>query len=303
MWALNGILARFLLDDGVSAWRLSQMRSALSWAILVVVLLATTHGRRLLKVDRRDVPLLAFVGVAGLALVHATYFLAIERLQIGVALTIQYMGPLLVLLWLKLAHKRQLNANLWGAAALSVGGCFLVVRAYDPGALNVLGVVAAIGAAVAFAIYVVGSEQAGQRYRAVTTLAYAFGFATLFWALVQPVWTFPTQHFDSAENVALGLGVAVVGTLLPFVLMVTAVRHIPAARAAVVATLEPVLAAILAWIVHDEVLSAPQILGGLIVVAAVVWVQTQPVAPEAEAAPTIRPETVDAPLPAAITRR
>jgi drug/metabolite transporter (DMT)-like permease len=283
MWALNGSLARFLLDDGVDALRLSQLRSTLSWLILVVMLLVGQPGR--LRVEREDVPRLAVIGIVGLAGVHATYFFAIDRLQIGVALTIQYLGPLLILLWLALVHKRQLGRGLWGAAALSAVGCFLVVRAYDVGGLDALGIAAAFGAAVTFAFYLVGTEQLGRRYEPTTTLVYAFGFATALWLVVQPAWSFPFGHFDSLDNVLYGLGVAIVGTLVPFVLMVSAVRHIPASRAAIVATLEPVLAAIFAWLIHDEALSPAQIAGGLLVVAAVVWVQLQRVSHEVEAAP------------------
>jgi drug/metabolite transporter (DMT)-like permease len=283
MWALNGSLARFLLDDGVGALRLAQLRSALSWVILVGVLAATRPG--LLRVQRRDVPRLAFLGIAGLALVHATYFFAIDRLEIGVALTIQYLGPLLILLWLRLAHGRRLARGLWGAAALSLAGCFLVVRAYDVGGLDWLGLAAAFGAAITFAIYLVASERAGRRYEPVTTLAWAFGFATLFWLVAQPLWDFPYHRFHSLGHLALGLGVVVVGTLLPFIAMVAAVRHIPASRAAVVATLEPVLAAVFAWAIHGEGLAPVQVAGGLLVVAAVVWIQLQRVIGEEESAP------------------
>jgi drug/metabolite transporter (DMT)-like permease len=283
MWALNGSLARFLLDDGVDPLRLSQLRSTLSWAILIVALAAARPG--LLRVKREDVPRLAFVGIVGLAGVHATYFFAIDRLQIGVALTIQYLGPLLILIWLAVVHKRDLGRGLWGAAGLSAVGCFFVVRAYDIGALDALGIAAAFGAAVTFALYLVGAEQLGRRYEATTTLVYAFGFATAFWAIAQPLWAFPLDRFASLDNVLYGLGVAVIGTLVPFVLMVSALRHIPAPRAAIVATLEPVLAAGFAWLIHGEALSPGQIAGGLLVVAAVIWVQMQRVSHEAESAP------------------
>src|SRR5919198_3306062 len=111
LWALNGSLARFLLDDGLPALRLAQLRSLIAFVILVAVLAA--KRRDLLRIRREDVPRLAFFGVAGLALVHATYFLAISRLDIGVALVIQYLGPLLLLLWLRLAHRRRLPRTLW----------------------------------------------------------------------------------------------------------------------------------------------------------------------------------------------
>src|SRR5712691_563833 len=80
MWALNGSLARFLLDDGLPALRLAQLRSLVSFLLLAGALALTR--RDLLRVDREDLPRLAFMGIAGLAGVHATYFLAIHRLQI-----------------------------------------------------------------------------------------------------------------------------------------------------------------------------------------------------------------------------
>jgi len=118
-----------------------------------------------------------------------------------------------------------------------------------------------------FGIYMVGSERQGRRHEPVTTLFWAFAFASLFWALVTPWWSFPFDQLASAGDAALGLGVIVVGTLLPFTLMVSALRHIPAPRAAVVATLEPVLGAVFAWLIHDEALAAVQIAGGAVVIA------------------------------------
>ena len=289
MWAMNGSLARFLLDDGVKADRLSQLRSTGSWLILLAVLLAVRPGA--LRVDRRDLPALAFIGIVGLAGVHATYFVAIDRLEIGVALVIQYLGPLLLLLWLRFFHGVRLPGGLWAAVALSLLGCFFVVRAYDAESLDALGVLAAFGAAVTFAIYMRGAERAGQMYEPATTLFWAFGFASLFWAAVNPWWAFPAGEFEGSENVLLGLGVIVIGTLLPFVLMLAALRQIPAHRAAVVATLEPVLAAIFAWVIHDEALSAPQLAGGALVIAAVVWVQSHRPDLASEAAPPLRAAT------------
>ena len=168
---------------------------------------------------------------------------------------------------------------------LSLVGCFFVVRAYDAGSLDGLGVAAALTSAVAFALYMVGSERAGHRLEPTTTLVWAFGFATLFWTLVQPWWGFPLERFDSLDSAALGLGVIFVGTLVPFVCMVAALRHIPAPRAAVVATLEPVLAAVFAWVIHDEALAAVQMAGGVVVLAAVIWVQTHRLNVDAEAVP------------------
>jgi drug/metabolite transporter (DMT)-like permease len=283
MFAVNGSLARYLLDDGVSAEHLSQLRVTVAFVLLAGTLALV--DRRRLRIARADVPRMAWLGLAGVAIVQLSYFLAIERLPISVALVIQFTGPLMVLLWLRLAHGRRLRPSLYGAVALSVAGSALVVEIYDAGAIDGLGVVFSLVAAVTFAIYLIGFERAGHSYDAFTTLTWGLGFATLFWLLVSPPWTFPLGDFDGVRNAALALGVVVIGTLAPFLLNLSALRHLPAARVGVVATLEPPLAAVVAWIVHGEALAGIQIAGGLMVVAAVAWVQSHPPSPEVEAVP------------------
>ena len=283
LWALNGSLARFLLDDHMPPARLAELRSVCTFLVLAAGL--GFARPRLLAVRRRDIGRLTILGVVGLAGVNAFYFAAIARLQIGVALTIQYLGPLLLLLWLKLAHRRALAPGLWGAAALSAFGCLLVVRAYQPGALDGIGIAEAFAAAITFAVYLFASEQAGQRYAPATTLAWGFGLASVFWAITQPPWSFPLHTLSSPRELAFAAYVAIGGTLIPFACMIAAVRHLPAPRAAVVATLEPVLGAVLAWPIHGQALSAVQIAGGLVVIGAIVWIQSQRPALEVELAP------------------
>ena len=118
MFAVNGSLARYLLDDGVSAAHLSQLRVTVAFVLLAGALVLV--DRRRLRIARADVPRMAWLGLAGVAIVQLSYFLAIERLPISVALVIQFTGPAMVLLWLRLAHGRRLRPSLYGAVALSV---------------------------------------------------------------------------------------------------------------------------------------------------------------------------------------
>jgi drug/metabolite transporter (DMT)-like permease len=272
MWAVNGSLAKLVLDEGVDALHLSQIRATVSFLLLLGFLAA--FKREDLKVRRREIPALALLGIGCLAFIQSTYFLAIDRLDVGVALAIQYTGPLLLLLYLRFFKRQPLAPSLWGAVGLSAVGSFFVVQAYDAKGIDGIGIAWAVMAAIGFAFYLVLSENAGKLHKAHTTLTWAFGFTSLFWLVVRPPWTFPLDAFGEPRTVLLALGVAIVGTLIPFVLIVASVRHIPAPRAAVVATLEPVLAAILAWPILDQKLEAPQIAGVCIVVAAVIWVQS-----------------------------
>jgi drug/metabolite transporter (DMT)-like permease len=132
--------------------------------------------------------------------------------------------------------------------------------------------------------------------------------ATLFWLVAAPLWTFPAHILSSPRNLSFAAYTVIGGTLIPFVCMITALRHLPAPRAGVVATLEPVLGAVLAWPILKQALLPIQIGGGLVVIGAVVWVRMQRSAVDAELAPTLgtlgrrraaRPAAKPAPRPAA----
>ena len=273
--ALNGSLARYLLDDGMSAARLSQLRSAVAFLLLLGGLAAVRAGARL-RIARADVLKMAWLGIAGIALVHASYFLAISRMDIGVALVIQYTRARaaagLAACRARAPARRRRCGRRSRSRSRAARSSSTRPSGFDD--LDAIGVLAALAGAVTLAIYLVSSERAGQRYDAFTTLVWGFGFATLFWLLVAPVWTFPFELLGSARNLALAFGVAVIGTLVPFLLVVTALRHLPAPRVAVVAMLEPVLASVIAWGLHDQALAATQIAGGVVVLVAIAWVQT-----------------------------
>lgn len=283
LWAINASIGSELMDRGLGWAPLSQLRVAGAFVLLAAGL--AIFRRDLLRVERSAVPELALLGVFALAPVQATYFLAIDRLEVGPAVTIQYLAPLLVLLWLRLWLGRAIPSGLWYAVALSVAGCFFVVEAYSASSLDALGVVAAFASALTFATYMVLSERAGAHLSPFTTITYGFGFATLTWAVAQPWWLFPFDELGSARDGLLAAGVVVIGTLLPFLALVAAVALIPAARAGVVATLEPVLATLFAWVLLGEALAGFQVMGVVFVAAAVVWVQLHRPDLEAEAAP------------------
>ena len=220
---------------------------------------------------------MAWLGVAGIALVHATYYLAIERMDIGVALVIQYLAPALLLIWATVVHRVHAPKRLWAAVALSVVGCALVVDApAGTGNLDGLGVLAAVGGHGHAGDLPHRLPARGAALRRVHHAGLRVRLRDAVLARRAAGLDVPLGPAGLRRNVALALGVAVIGTLVPFLLLVTALRHLPAAKVAVVATLEPVLASVMAWFWLDQALSATQITGGLVVLAAVTWVRRTP---------------------------
>jgi drug/metabolite transporter (DMT)-like permease len=209
--------------------------------------------------------------VAGVSYV---YYLAIRLIPIGVALVIEYTGPILLLLWARL-RGRAVGGRLWLAAGLALVGCFFVAGVYDAGTreLNGLGLALAALDAVIFAVYFALAERISRSYPTPTLLVWGFGFAALGWSVARPIWTLPwtTTPLEFWVQILL---VVLIATLIPFALELVAVSLIPAARVGLVTTSEPVVAAAAAWLALGEQLAPLQIAGGTVVIVAIVIAQS-----------------------------
>jgi drug/metabolite transporter (DMT)-like permease len=285
-WSVNAAVAKVVVDSGgLSPLRLSQLRA--TGAGLVLFLAVAAIRPRTLRITPGEVAFLAIFGIAGLAFVHFLYFTAITHLDIGIALVIQYIAPVLVALWARFFVHEPVRRRLWFALALALTGLTLVVEVWSGGTLDGVGVAASLGGACAYALYILMAERSLHRGRDVfSLLAWGFAFAALFWAIAQPWWTFPAdilrQDADllgrlagtSAQVWLLIAYIVLFGTVIPFILMITALHYIPATRATLVAMAEPVLAGFVAYAWLEEDLGALQILGGMLVLAGIVLAQT-----------------------------
>jgi drug/metabolite transporter (DMT)-like permease len=287
LWSLNAVVAKVVLDSaGLSAMRLAELR-ATGAALILVAAVALVRPASLRLAGLRELRFLLAFGIFGLAFVQLFYFVGIRRLDIGIALVINYLAPVFVALWARFYVHEPVRRRLWLAIALSLLGLSLVVELWGGSSLDGLGVLACLVTALAYAAYVLMAEHALRRGRDVySLLAWGFAVAALFWAAFQPWWSFPFERVDGSapllgrlDDVSLPVWlllayIVVLGTVVPFVLLVSALHHVPATRVTIVAMLEPVLAAVVAWVWLEEELAAAQILGGLIVLAGVVLAQT-----------------------------
>ena len=211
------------------------------------------------------------------------YFVAIERLPIGIALLIQFSGIVLVALWARLWHA-EVRPRVWAALALTLVGLALVSEFWLGWTLDTVGVIACVGAAIALATYLLAGERAVERREPLGVLCFALLFASLMWAVVQPWWTFPTDALTveislqgnldhlSAPVWAFALFTIVLGTIVSFRLSIAALRHLEATQVGITMTLEPVVATFVAWAGRDP--RNPQLIGGAVVLTGLLLAQT-----------------------------
>jgi drug/metabolite transporter (DMT)-like permease len=284
LWAVNGTVSKVILASGISSLRLTQVRmtGGLIGFVLVLVLIAPER----LRVRARELPFLALFGIGGLVFVQWFYFLAIHRLAVGVALLIEYVAPLLVALWARYVFHEPVRRRIWVALALALVGLALIVNVRHGGTISSAGVVFALCSAAAYTFYLLLAEHAVGDRDAVSLLAWGFGFGALFWCFAAPWWSFPFGRVGADVSLlghlshhhlpvwALMVFLVVVGTVVPFFLLVNALRHLSATRVGIIAMLEPVVATIVAWVWLGETLGAVQLVGAAVVLGAILLAQT-----------------------------
>ena len=284
LFALNGTVSKVVLSSGISTLELTQVRVTGAFAGFALALALTRP--RALRVRLRELPYLVVFGIAGVALVQWLYFVSIQRLPIGIALLLQYLAPILIALYARTFMHEPVRPRIWLALLLALVGLSFVVEVWSGLALNGLGVAAALSAAVAYAVYVLMAERAVADRDPASLLAYGFLVAVVFWALVRPFWRFPAGRLDDDVSLLghlsgfslpvwlLMLFVVVGGTMITFLLLTAALRHLSATRVGIVAMFEPVAASIVAFLWLGELFGAAQLLGGAIVLAGIVLAQT-----------------------------
>jgi drug/metabolite transporter (DMT)-like permease len=284
LFAVNGTVSKVILGSGINSQQLTEVRCA--GALIGLVLIAAVTRPRSLRIRTNELVLLVALGVGGLALVQWSYFFAIHRVEIGIALVIQFVGPILVALWARFVYGEHVRRRIWLALALALTGLVLIVELWKANRPDAAGLAAAAFAAITYAAYILLAERGVRRRDPISLSAWGFLFATLFWSILAPWWNFPVERVDDHVSLlgnlasshlpvwALMLWMVVLGTIVPFALVVAALRHITATRAGVTAMLEPVLAIAVAWAWLSESLNPLQLSGAAVTLAGIVLAQT-----------------------------
>ena len=278
LWAFGGTYARAMFEKGASPIELTEARA---WIALVGVgALVLLRGKQRPRSKPR-IGLLAQVIFFGLSLAIAnlTYYLAISLLPVAVAITIQYTSPAMVVAWQAFAGRRapsvltlvSLTAAIVGVALLAevprlFGGLDLRL---DP-----LGVGFAAASAITFSTYVISGESLEREFGSERAVLYGFAVASIFWIVVQAFSGRPETLLDPRFfQGILVLGIA--GTIAPFLLFIWGLGRVKASAAGITSTIEPLSAALFAFLILGQTLSPMQIVGAAAVLGAVLLLQRE----------------------------
>ncbi len=251
------------------------LRLATSMIVLVFV------TRKVLGASARlwtkgDLAVAAAFGVS-LATMNFSIYQSFARIPLGIAVTIEFLGPLGV----AVAFSRRWIDVIW--VLLAGGGVLLLMRG-DSGSLNMVGVAFALLAGAAWAAYIMLSAATGRRFPGSSGLALASVVGTL---LVLPVGlSTGGTALLRPDVLALGAGIGLLSSVIPYTLELEALRRLPAKLFGILMSLEPAVAALVGFVIVGEVLQAREWTAiGCVVVACLGATRTQgtasPEAPEA----------------------
>ncbi|GIE90094.1 EamA family transporter [Actinoplanes regularis] len=302
-FSTSGAFVKPLLEAGWSPAAAVTARAFSAGLLLLPVVLLSLRGRWH-AVWRGRWRLLA-MGLLAVAITQLAYFAAIRRVPVATALLIEFLAPLLLVLWVWVTSRRLPRPAVLLGSVLAIGGLILVIgpgalQAVDPVGLA-LAFVAAIGCAVYFAV--AGRPTDGLPPVALAGIGLLIGGVVL--GLTGVTGLVPMKAvlgdvtlFGSSVPWWVPLTVvSVFGTAIAYATGIFGSNRLGSRLGSFVGLLEVVFASILAWLVVGEQLTPLQMLGGVLILAGIAAVpaETPPPVPSEAAEPAIRPEFVVTP--------
>jgi drug/metabolite transporter (DMT)-like permease len=278
-FGLSGSLARALMDSGWSPTAAVAMRVTIAALVLVIPGLLAVRGQ--FAVLLRNARTIAIYGLLAVAGAQLLYFLAVSRLDVGVALLIEYTAPVAVVLWMWAVRGQRPGPLTFVGAAIAAVGLVLLLDVLSGASVDALGVLFALGAMVGAATYFVISADDDSGLPPITLAAGGLVFAAvLFWAAAL-VGVLPMTMTTRPVTFTLGtvpwwvpvLTLGLVTAALAYVTGIAAARHLGSRLASFVALTEVAAGLAFAWILLDQQPRAVQLLGALLVLGGVVVVK------------------------------
>jgi drug/metabolite transporter (DMT)-like permease len=275
-------LSRFAEDAGVSSLGLVTWRAGLGAVVIALFIGARLAAGLARPVRLRDVPVRDRWFMAGAALANTilnlSVFIAFTRISIALALLVFYLYPAMVAVVSVIWFGERLDRLRWGALAVSLSGLVLVL-AGDPagvGALDALGIGLAFVGALGQLFYVLAARHGFGHVPGPQAAALTMGGALTMYLVIAllsgslATLAAPLESTDAMWPVVVA---GVIGAGVPTVAYIAGVRMLGPSRAAILATLEPVVGVLLAAVLLAEQPTPVQVVGGALILVAAVLLQ------------------------------
>lgn len=275
LWGGIGIFFKLLYDIGFSQIQIVAIRVFSAAAVLSAYIFF--KNKNLFKIKIKDCWCFIGTGIISLVFFNWCYFTAIGYTSLAVAAVLLYTSPIFVMLLSALLFKEKINLQKIIALILTFAGCIFVSGFFETGDthFSLIGFLIGIGAGIGYALYSIFSRFALEKgYNSITISIYTFLFASLG--------SLPISRFDQAAGLILkpetlvgAFGIGVVCCIFPFILYTKGLSGVETGKAAIMATIEPVVATLFSIFLFNEKITQGKLIGILLIFSSVIILNLQ----------------------------
>ena len=263
------IFGKLSYEQGATAGTLLSARFVIAALVFWAALLASGRAGEVRALPRRDVVLALALGAVGYAAQAGAYFSALERIDASLLALLLYTFPAMVAVAAVAIGRERFALRRAVALVLGTAGGVLIVGGVSAGGLDALGVALGLAAAVVYSAYILTSDAISGRVRAdVLAAIVCTGAAVSLTIGGTAMGAVHPEAVTLAGWVWLAC-LALVSTVAAIALFFAGLSRVGPTAAAIISTVEPLVTVLLAFAVFGERLSALQLAGGALVVAAV----------------------------------
>ncbi|MDW2875344.1 MULTISPECIES: DMT family transporter [Bacillaceae] len=270
LWGLIAYFIRGLSGFGFSSMEIVGIRAVTAAAALLLIGLFLGPDRLALK-RTSDIGLFAGTGICSIVFFNWCYFTSINLMDISIAVILLYTSPAFVAVLSYIFLKEKITGRKIIAVCGTVAGCILIAGVGGGSGLSVIGVVTGLGAGLGYALYSIFGKFALQKYEPFTVTLYTFVTASAVLLPVTRIWE-KASLFLQPEVLFLGLGLGLLPTVLAYFLYTWGLEKTESSKAAVIATIEPVVAIFMGVALYSESLGYMQLSGSIIILLCVILV-------------------------------
>ncbi len=270
MWGSMGLFVRALGDIGCSSFEIVFLRSIVTTICLFFYL--AVRDRSLLRVHLRDLWCFFGTGVLSIVFFNLCYFTTIRLTSLAVAAVLLYTAPAIVIVLSAILFREKITSRKLIALVLTLVGCVCVSGMLSgDSAMTLQGFITGLGAGLGYALYSIFGRFAIERgYKSFTISFYTFLFASIGTIPFISMGNIRRAVSTSASQTGLVVLYGVFTTVLPYILYTRGLQGVENGQAAIIASVEPVVATILGTVIYREMLSIYEVIGIVLVLGAIV---------------------------------
>ncbi|MGR6117735.1 DMT family transporter [Aeribacillus composti] len=272
LWGIIGIFVSNLYELGLSSIQIVSIR-VLSTA-LILILYVVFRNQKSLKINLSHSWYFVGTGIVSFSLFNWCLFNTIQMTSVSIATILLYTAPAFVTIISRVVFKELLTTKKFLSLLLTFIGCSLVIGIFQNSntAISFNGLIMGLGSGFFYALYSIFGKIALVKYDSLTVTLYTFIFASIVVTPLSELWEIAHlfKHVEIWLNI---IGIGFLSTVIAFTLYTKALNTIEASRASIIATIEPVVASIVGFIVFQEELNFWQYIGIIMVITAIILVR------------------------------